>query len=107
MSLPVIMASQTSTNQPEEVVTFNKWWIENLHVSGERDGNIKGFVILAKFGTKNDGSMIFNGEKTTLNIENMLQEAQSNEILASVIGGIIQYVGSKAIENGAASEVVS
>lgn len=107
MSLPVIMASQISTNQPEEIVTFDKWWIENLHVSGDPNGNIRGFVVLAKFGTKSDGSMVFNGEKTNLSIDNMLQEAQSNEVLASVIGGIIQYVGSKAIENGSASGVVS
>jgi hypothetical protein len=101
------MASQTSTNQPEEIITFNKWWIENLHVSGEQNGNIRGFVTLAKFGTKSDGSMVFNGEKTNLSMDNMLEEAQNNEILANVIGGIIQYVGSKAIQNGSASQIVS
>jgi hypothetical protein len=107
MSLPVIVASQTSTNEPEEIVTFNKWWIENLHVNGDQNGNIKGFVVLAKFGTKSDGSMVFNGEKTNLSMDNMLAEAQTNETLANIIGGIIQYVGSKAIENGTASEIIN
>jgi hypothetical protein len=51
--------------------------------------------------------MVFNGEKTNLSMDNMLAEAQTNETLANIIGGIIQYVGSKAIENGTASEIIN
>lgn len=105
MILPVIIASQPSTNEPEEIITFNKWWIENLNVHGLYDGKIKGLVILAKFGSKSDGSMVFNGEKITLTIDDMISEAQSNELLASIMGGIIQYVGQKVVERGEASSV--
>lgn len=105
MALPLIMASQISTNQPEEIITFNKWWIENLNIFGDQNGNIRGFVILAKFGTKVDGSMVFSGEKIHISMENMLEEAKNNEILANVVDTIIRYVGSKAIENGSASEI--
>lgn len=52
MSLPVIMASQTSTNQPEEIITFNKWWIENLNVFGDGNGNMRGLVVLANSNPK-------------------------------------------------------
>lgn len=107
MSLPVIVASDTSTNEPSEIIIFNKWWIENLHVSGEESGNVRGFVVLAKFGTKSDGSMVFNGEKINLTMENMLVEAQENELLANIIGGIIEYVGQKAISAGYASNITT
>jgi hypothetical protein len=107
MNLPVIMSSQTSTNQPEEIITFNKWWIETLNVFGDSNGNMRGLVVLAKFGTKSDESMVFNGEKINFNIDNIIQEAQTNETLAGVISAIIQYVGSKAIETGVASEILN
>jgi hypothetical protein len=105
MSLPIISASQISTNEPEEVVIFNKWWIENLHVFSDQNINIRGLVTLAKFGTKNDGTMVFSGEKTNLVIDNVLAEAQENELLANIMGGIVQYVGQKVIQNGLASSV--
>jgi hypothetical protein len=107
MSLPVIVASETSTNEPEEVVVFNKWWIESLNITGSQDGVLSGLAVLTKFGTKQDQSMVFNGEKTVIHIENILQEAIQNETLSSVIGGIIQYVGQKAIEKGCATEIQS
>lgn len=105
MSLPIISSIQTSTNEPEEIVVFNKLWVENLVVNGDQNGNVRCFVTLAKFGTKTDGTMLFNGEKTNISVDNVLAEAQDNELLANVLGGIIQYVGQKAIESGVAASV--
>lgn len=106
MSLPIIIASNISTNEPEEIIIFDKWWIENLNVTGDQNGNIRGSVILAKFGIKSDGTMVFNGEKTNLVIQDILQESSQNQVLANAMAGIISYVGQKAISEGVAASVI-
>ncbi len=99
MNLPVISASEVSTNEPKEVVSFDKWWIENLIVNGDQDGKITGLVVLSKFGTKTDGSMLFSGEKHTIVVDDILAESAVNPTLAAALSGIIQYVGQKAQDN--------
>lgn len=102
MSLPIIVAAETQTNEPQEVVTFDKWWIENLIVNGGQDGKVTAFVILSKFGTKTDGTMLFNGEKYTITVDDVLAESAANPTLGAALIGIIQYVGEKSIQEGIA-----
>lgn len=103
MSLPIIVAAETQTNEPQEVVTFDKWWIEHLMVNGGQDGKITALVILSKFGTKSDGTMLFNGEKYTITINDVLAESEANPTLGAALVGIIQYVGEKSVQEGIAN----
>lgn len=106
MNIPVIIASESSTNSPAEVVTFDKWWIERLVIAGDQSGRVNANVSLVKFGVNSLGTMVFSGEKQNYRIPNVLSEAAENQELAGALNAIINYVGQKAVESGAASAVV-
>jgi len=106
MSLPVIVASETKTSEPQEVITFNKWWIEHLMILGDKTGQVTASVSLRKFGTKADQTMVFDDETAFLQIDNVLEEAANDPDLAAVMGGLIAYVGKKTIQEGKASNII-
>lgn len=107
MNIPVILASESTTNSPAEVVTFNKWWIERLVIGSQNGQNPGANVSLVKFGVDSEGKMVLSDERFNLRIPNVMQEAAENESLGAAFAAIINYVGQKAVESGKASSIVA
>lgn len=105
MQIPVIVASETTTNSPAEVVTFDKWWIERLVINSHNGSDPAANVSLVKFGMNSEGKMVLSDERLNLRIEDVLGEAADNEALGAAFAAIINFVGEKAVESGKASSV--
>lgn len=98
MSLPILSASNPTTVPS---IVYDKWWITNISINAPSPNlDAHANVTLVKFATLEDGSSITSNEFATLEITNLLSNAQNDPELASVIGGLMSYINKIGQEKG-------
>jgi hypothetical protein len=90
MSLPILSASNPTT---VPAIVYDKWWIQKIEIqapSPNHDASAN--IILVKFATNTDGSATVSNEIASMEMNNLLSNSANDPELASVIGGLMNYI---------------
>lgn len=98
MPIETIVAS-TPTTIPTK--TYDKWWVSNIAINAPNvNGDANAMVTLTKFRVLPDGTKEASDERVNFRVEKLLENAQTDAALASVVEGLMSYVVAKATELG-------
>jgi hypothetical protein len=90
MSLPILSASNPTT---VPAIVYDKWWIQKIEIqapSPNHDASAN--IVLIKFATNEDGSATVSNETASMEMNNLLSNSANDPELASVIGGLMNYI---------------
>jgi uncharacterized protein (DUF885 family) len=98
MPIETIVAS-TPTTIPTK--TYDKWWVSHIAINAHNvNGDANAMVTLTKFRYLEDGTKEASDERVNFMVEGLLEKAQTDAALASVVEGLMSYVVTAATEQG-------
>lgn len=98
MQIETIVAS-TPTTVPTK--TYDKWWVSHIAINAhDVNGDANAMVTLTKFRSLEDGTKEASDERVNFMLEGLMEKAQTDPALASVIEGLMAYVVAVATEKG-------